>query len=127
MDSYRKAQSRVNNRKKFLWHAFFFVPICFLLFVINLSTDDANPWSLFIIFPWAFVLFVHFVITFVFPSLNVFSSDWDDLQMERELERLEGRDYLPGPEYERYLNEEGTFTIRSMEKIKAGFKEEDFV
>ncbi len=126
MDPYRKARIKIKNRKKFIWHVIFFVPLSFLLIAINVGTET-DPWSLMIVFPWAFILVVHCILTFIFPSVNVFSSDWDDLEMDREVRKIQDYEALPEGDYQDYFERSRPFSVRAMDKVRIKYSDEDFV
>lgn len=94
-DLYEHAKSRVQTRKKFYTHVITWVVMSVFFILLNLSTTDYF-WAIFPILGWG--------IGVAFHGIQVFSSEWEDVEIEREFERLRRKRRAMQPE-EEDLNE----------------------
>ncbi len=80
---YERAQRNVKNRKHFLRHVFAWVIMSVFFILLNLSTSDYF-WAIFPILGWG--------IGVAFHGIQVFSDEWENVEIEKEFERLRRKD-----------------------------------
>ncbi len=79
---YERARGRVKMRRKFYSHVMSWVVMSVFFILINIATDDYF-WAIFPILSWGILVAFH--------GIRVFSSEWEDSEVDREYERLKRR------------------------------------
>lgn len=79
---YERAKKRVKMRRKFYSHVMSWVVMSVFFILINIATADYF-WAIFPILGWG--IFV------AFHGIRIFSSEWEDGEVDREYERLKRR------------------------------------
>lgn len=90
-DLYQHAKSRVKKKRRFFSHVTTWVVMSVFFILLNLSTTDYF-WAIFPILGWG--------IGVAFHGIQVFSSEWEDEEIEREYERLKRKRRAMHPEEE---------------------------
>lgn len=83
---YKLARERVNEKKGFFTHLTVYVLVNILLVVIWAFTSRGFPWFVFPLGGWGIGLLFHFLGVFVFSQHG--TSDWEQKEMEKEIERI---------------------------------------
>ena len=78
-DLYQHARQKVQRRKKFYGHVISWVIMSIFFILLNLATTDYF-WAIFPILGWG--------IGVAFHGIQVFTSEWEDTEIDREYERL---------------------------------------
>ena len=106
MDNYQRAKKIVRKKKAFYHHLAAYIPVIGFLMFINIITGDPEPWFLFPAAGWGIGLAIHYFNTFGFPfTKGVMSPEWEDREIEKEMEKLEGFPERPEPDEELELRE----------------------
>lgn len=79
---YEYAKKRVSKRRKFYSHVIMWLVMSIFFILINLATADYF-WAIFPILFWG--------IGVAFHGIRVFSSEWEDDEVDREYEKLHKR------------------------------------
>ena len=88
-EAYRQVQKKVKLRKGFYFHLGIYIVIISFLFTINVLTNDENGdwWFLFPAASWAVALGIHGLTVFFFSDTGYFGRDWEEQQINNELNR----------------------------------------
>ncbi len=103
---YREAKLRVQRKKGFFNHLSAFIIVGVFFFVLNIATDPFDAWFFYPMLPWSVGLAFHYVAIFGFPGFNFNSKEWEEKQMEKEIDKIKKREHqsspyhLESPEYE---------------------------
>ena len=92
-DLRKKARQKVQAKKGLFIHMGVFVITGFFFFAMNLVTSRDVLWFYFPMIPWSVGLAIHYMLVMGIPGTDIFSSDWEEREYERELEELEWREY----------------------------------
>lgn len=103
---YEHAKTRVKTRKNFYTHVITWVVLSVFFILLNLATTDYF-WAIFPILAWG--------IGVAFHGIQVYSTEWEDAEVEREFERLKRKRRAMHPEDE------------DLEDVNAQWNESDFV
>lgn len=85
------AQKRVQKKKNFYKHLAVYIAVAFFFFAINLATladGDNELWFFYPILPWAVGLIIHYLSTFGFPGTGILTPEWEEKQLEKEIEEI---------------------------------------
>ena len=88
--AYERAERIVAEKVGFLRHVIIYVVVNAVLFTINMLTSSGFLWFLIPLAGWGIVLLAHFLNVFTFRGERF--ERWRKRQIEREMERLRGRD-----------------------------------
>ena len=80
-----EAQKRVKNKKGFYWHLAAYIAVGIFFGVMSYHTGEP---AFFALLPWGIGLFLHYVGVFGIPFLNVLGQDWENKQLQKEIEEL---------------------------------------
>ena len=83
----RKAQKRIKAKKGFFAHLVSYVSVIGFLFMINMLTSPGYWWWLFPAGGWGIGLASHYFT--VFGMFGIGSSEWEERELAREIDRLE--------------------------------------
>lgn len=103
---YEHARNRVKTRKKFYSHVITWVVLSVFFILLNLATTDYF-WAIFPILGWG--------IAVAFHGIQVFTNEWEDVEIDREYERLRKK--------RRAFNPEEV----DLEEMESQWDEKDFV
>jgi len=105
MDNYQRAKKIVRKKKAFYQHLAAYIAVIGFLLIINILTGD-EPWFLFPAAGWGIGLSIHYFNTFGFPfTKGVMSPEWEEREIEKEFDKLEGFPEAPEPDEELELRE----------------------
>ncbi|WP_235296235.1 2TM domain-containing protein [Portibacter marinus] len=100
--NYVKALRRAKAKKAFYSSLIAFVPIGFMLFILNVSLIAPNvPWSLFPILGFIVILVIQRLMMFKRPQKTIFSDDYLEYQTEKEMRLIEFEDDMDDLEAEK--------------------------
>lgn len=88
--AYERAERIVAEKIGFLRHLTIYVVVNAVLFAINMLTSSGFLWFLIPLGGWGIVLLAHFLSVFTFRGDRF--ERWRRRQIEREMERLRGKD-----------------------------------
>ena len=103
---YEHARNRVKTRKKFYSHVITWVVLSVFFILLNLATTDYF-WAIFPILGWG--------IAVAFHGIQVFTNEWEDVEIDREYERLRRKRRAFHPEE------------ADLEEMESRWDEKDFV
>lgn len=84
----RKAKKRVKAKKGFYFHFASYVIVIGFLFVMNQITDPYNTWFIFPALSWGVGIAFHYLGVFGIPGIGTLSKDWEDKEIEKELQKM---------------------------------------
>ena len=111
-DLYKKARTRVKLRKKFYAHVLSWVCMSVFFIMINLLTADYF-WAIFPILGWG--------IGVAFHGIRVFSDEWEDNEIEKELEKLKHKNRQRHGEWDPDLD------LDDLKDLRKEWNDKDFV
>ena len=88
-DIYKEAKKRVEAKKGFFGHLSAFVSVGLFFFVMNMVTDPFDLWFFFPMLPWGIGLLIHYLAVFGFPGTKALSREWEQKELEKEIDRLQ--------------------------------------
>ncbi|TET15679.1 MAG: 2TM domain-containing protein [Dehalococcoidia bacterium] len=88
--AYERAERIVAEKVGFLRHLIIYVVVNALLFAINMVTSSGFLWFLIPLAGWGIVLLAHFLTVFTFRGGRF--ERWRKRQIEKEMEKLRGRE-----------------------------------
>jgi 2TM domain-containing protein len=87
---FKEAQKRVRDKAKFYKHLYIYVIVNGVL--VLLSLFRGRPFSTFpIALFWGIGLCSHYLKVFGFPGSGILSKEWEDREVRREMDRMQGR------------------------------------
>lgn len=116
----KRAYQQVKKKKGFYSHLAVFISVGIFFFLINvLSMDngDTELWFFFPLLPWSIGLLIHYFSVFGLPGTNILTKDWEDAELEKEMQKLRRK--------MRYYSEEEAeekLDLKEMEREPAGKK-----
>ena len=87
---YERAESIVAEKVGFLRHLIIYMVVNAVLFAINMVTSSGFLWFLIPLGGWGIVLLAHFLGVFTFRGDRF--ERWRKRQIEKEMEKLRGKD-----------------------------------
>ena len=88
-EQYRIAQRRMKRKRGFYKHLGIMLAVCVPIILLS-AFESSNPAeALPIAFIWAIPLSIHYVVAFGLPFVGLGGPEWQEKQLERELEKLE--------------------------------------
>ncbi len=132
---YRRARKRVNKKKAFYWHLSIYVTMGLFFFIMNMVTlapGNFELWFFFPLLPWGVAMMIHYYSVFGLPFTGALSSEWEERELRKEMERLESLVLPPAPmdrkHIERYHEEEEELELRQVEKLPSeNWRKDDLV
>ena len=135
-DIRKKAWKKVKAIKRFYIHGSIFIIMGLFFFFMNMVTDPFDMWFFFPMIPWGTILAFHYLLVFGIPGTGHLSSEWEEREFERQMDRLGGEyppyttdddlrlgTHLPYTE----LSDEEALELRKLQKGKDKYFNEDFV
>lgn len=86
-DEYAKAKKRVKAKKSFYQHLMSYAIVNLFLFALNLLTSPSHYWFIYPMLGWGIGLAFHYVDVFGIPGFDILSKEWEDRELERELDK----------------------------------------
>ncbi len=93
---YQKARQQVKKKKGFYVHLGTFIAVGIFFLAMNILTfEEAGEWWFFFpMLPWGIGLMIHYFIVFGLPGTKALSSEWEEKELQREMERLRRKQLL---------------------------------
>lgn len=89
-DIYKEAQKRVKEKAKFFKHLYSYVIINGVLFLMTMMNGEPFGSMMVAIF-WGIGLAFHYLRVFGIPGSGILSREWEDKEIDKEMERMKGR------------------------------------
>ncbi len=119
----KKAKKRVEEKKGFYGHLSTYIAMAIFFMVMNFVTWDGEFWFFFPLLPWGVGLLIHYFSVFGLPFNQILSSDWEDKELAKEIQRLQQK---KGVDVSEISDEQ--LELRELEKQKSkDWREEDLV
>ncbi len=120
-EDYKKARKKVKAKKGFYSHLTAYLIVNSFLFLMNILTDPSDPWFQYPLLAWGVSLAFHYVGVFGIPGVNYNDSDWEEREIEKELNKMPPTEEVPPtlPEDELELKE--------FKKLRKEWNDSDFV
>lgn len=90
---YKKAKKRVAQKKGFYSHLGSFIAVNLFLFLLNILTFEGDLWFFFPLISWGVGLLIHYFTVFGLPGTKVLSREWEEEELDKEIEHLERMKY----------------------------------
>ena len=87
----KRAYQQVKKKKGFYSHLAVFISVGIFFFLINIlsmSSGDTELWFFFPLLPWSIGLLIHYFSVFGLPGTNILTKDWEDTEIEKEMQKL---------------------------------------
>jgi len=116
----KRAYQQVKKKKGFYSHLAVFISVGIFFFLINIlsmNNGDTELWFFFPLLPWSIGLLIHYFSVFGLPGTNILTKDWEDAELEKEMQKLRRK--------MRYYSEEEAeekLDLKEMEREPAGKK-----
>ena len=88
---FRRAKKRVRAKKGFFYHLASYAIIIGFLFLINMVTGPSDVWFIFPALGWGVGLAFHYIGVFGVPFFNFGSAEWEEKELEKELQKQQTR------------------------------------
>jgi len=125
-----KARKKVRSIKRLYIHCALFAIMSVFFFTLNVLTDPFFMWFFFPILPWAAIVAFHYVLVKGIPGSNILSKEWEEEELEKQMDLLEGHSsaykpdrFLPYSE----LDELETLKLRKLQSESRKYLSDDFV
>jgi hypothetical protein len=90
---YRTARKRVKRKARFFRHLQAFVLVN--TFISVMTFFDGEPFANFpMVLMWGIGLAFHYTKVFGLPGTDILSSDWEEREIEKEMDRMQDRGYM---------------------------------
>jgi membrane protein YdbS with pleckstrin-like domain len=121
----RRAKKKVDDKVGFFITATVFGFVAAILFVIWLAVPGGSLWIMFPALILGLVLGIIYLSMFGIPFTGVYSKEWQEEEIEREMAKMyyRRRKYLPPPEE---LTEEDRLELEELERLKEKWEYEDY-
>ena len=83
----KKAKKKVKAKKGFYKHLTSFAIINAFLMFLNLFTSPAYLWFVFPLLGWGIGILFHYVDVFGVPGFDILNQDWEERELQNELNR----------------------------------------
>jgi hypothetical protein len=124
-DIIKKAEKRVKAKKGFYAHLSSYVISIGFFFFVNLLSSPGDWWFFWPALGWGIGLASHYIAVFGFFGSK--DDDWEERELEKEIERLKRkRNYLPEPEKDLLESERG-LELKELKKERSEWDDQDFV
>ncbi|MFK8100892.1 MAG: 2TM domain-containing protein [Saprospiraceae bacterium] len=91
---YAQAKRQVRKKKGFYRHLTSYIIINAFILAINLITDPFDQWFVFPLLSWGVGLAFHYINVFGLPGNKALSKEWEEKEIEKEMQRLQREDNL---------------------------------
>lgn len=85
----KKAEERVAAKKGYYWHLIVYLIMGVFFFTMNMLTEPDKIWFIFPMLAWGIGLMFHTVGVFGIPGLHILGNDWENQQLQKEIDRLQ--------------------------------------
>ena len=120
-ERYYKAQQIVKKKKGFYSHLSIYLIVNLVFLIISYMDGQGFQW-LYICLFWAIGLIPHYFSVFGFPGKQkVLSNEWEEKEIQKELDKMEGNPYSLNSE------EEDELELRELNKLPRELDDNDFV
>ena len=131
---YRKAKKRVKDKKEFYQHLTSFIGVNISLFVINVVMSPRDIWFIYPLLFWGLALVFHYLSVFGLPGTGKLSAEWEEQEIEMEVQKLRQADGYIAEEMseeneempDEYVPEE-RLELKEFRKLRKEWDESDFV
>ena len=89
---YKKARKRVKAKKEFYQHFTAYIIVIGFLFVLNMLTSPFNWWFYWPMLGWGIGIAFHYTDVFGLPFFRVLSDEWEEKEMQKELNKIERKE-----------------------------------
>jgi len=87
-NNYEKAKKKVKQKKEFLEHLNTYAGVMVVLFVINVFLARGRGfWMIYPMMGWGVGLLIHYLSVFGFPGLRPIDDEWEEEEIQKEMER----------------------------------------
>ncbi len=87
---YREAQRRVQKKAGFYKHLYSF--LIFNGFFFTVALFRGRPFAPFVVtLGWGIGLAIHYIKVFGFPGSGILSKEWEDKEVQKEMNRMAGK------------------------------------
>jgi hypothetical protein len=83
-----EARKKVIAKKGFYQHLMSYILVNFFLLVLNLLTTPDSLWVVYPLLGWGIGLAFHYVEVFGIPGFDILSKEWEEKQLDKELQSL---------------------------------------
>ena len=118
-DPYLRAKKKVKAKKGFYGHLAAYVFVNLFMLVITMTQGEGLNW-LIPMSGWGIGLGMHYIRVFGWPGSGAGSLDWEEKELQKELEK-EGYDLRD------FEDEEEGLELKQVEKVKRRWRDDDFV
>jgi len=87
---YRRARKKVKKKKGFYSHLTSYILVIGFLFILNMITSPLDIWFIFPALGWGLGLGFHYLGVFGLPMFKFNSEEWEEREIEKEIERSRG-------------------------------------
>ncbi len=117
MDNYQRAKKIVRKKKAFYQHLGAYLAVNAFLVFLGIMTGELFEGFLVPGAGWGIGLAIHYFNTFGFPfTKGVMSPEWEEREIEKELDKLEGFPEAPEPDEE--------LELREFKKLRSEWKDD---
>lgn len=131
-DHIRLARQRVRSKKRFFRHFSVFIAVIGFFFLMNMATDGPRGelWFIYPALVWGVPLTIHYLMVFGLPFTKVGTPEWEEQELEREIQRLQP--HLPPPQRRPLVDIDEHLELKTLDKEKAraargGYADDDLV
>jgi len=128
---YRHARKQVRKKKNFYRHLSVYIAVALFFFIMNMVTLGEEPtlWFFYPMLPWGVAVLIHYFSIFGLPWTHALSEEWEEQELQKEIERAERILGLPAERKEfQFEEEEEKLDLRQREKVRTDkWKKEDLV
>jgi len=121
---YYKAKKKVKAKKGFYSHLGVYATMFVFFFIMNIVNFDGEIWFFYPMLPWGISIVIHYIAVFGLPGGKM-SSEWEEKEMEKEMERQRR---LRGVSHAEPLDlPEDELELREFKKLRKEWDDKDFV
>ncbi len=92
---YKEARKRVKAKKEFFGNLTSYVCVMAFLIALNLYTSPWHWWFIYPMLGWGMGLAMHYFKVFGWPGAPFQTPEWEQREIERELQRMSGKGRRP--------------------------------
>ena len=93
---------------------------------MNMFTDPSEIWFVFPMMGWGIGLTIHYLNVFGFPGSKVLGHDWEQKELEKEIQKLKGGVYK-SDDYIAPIDVEDELELKEFKKLRKEWDDTDFV
>lgn len=84
----KKARKQVKKKKEFYQHLMTFVTSMAGLIILNMLTEPTHLWFVYPLMGWGMAIIFHYVDVFGVPGFGMLDKNWEERELENELQRM---------------------------------------